>query len=125
MWRYEYERILRSYVLNFAQVDQNVSRYGVVYDRIRQWNDPFSSVYDDITVRNITGFTRKDMFSITAVNDRTVYDSFMASYTVKKKGILRNHKRIFPCAQGKILLWFREKKVSYETNRELLQIKVS
>ena len=46
-------------------------------------------------------------------------------YTLKKKGILRNHKRIFPWAHGKILLWFCEKKVSYETDRELLQIKVS
>ena len=70
-------------IFKLTQVDKNASRYGVVYDRIRQRNGPFSGVYDDITVRKITVFTRKDMSSITAVNDRTVYDSFMASYTDK------------------------------------------
>ncbi len=37
------------------------------------------------------------------------------TYTVKKKGALRNQKRIWARAHGRNLPWFREKKVSYET----------
>ena len=35
--------------------------------------------------------------------------------TLKKKGFLRNQKRIFPWIHGKILFWFRRKKVSFKT----------
>ena len=34
----------------------------------------------------------------------------------KKKGALRNQKRIFPRIHGKILFWFGGKGVSYETS---------